>query len=92
MDKGAIIKAHDPEGLKEAKHLLPEKIVYCEGVYETFAGADAVVLMTEWNQYRGLDLAKVKSLMKGKVFIDLRNVYEHAVMLEHGFEYVCVGR
>jgi UDPglucose 6-dehydrogenase len=92
MDKGAIIRAHDPEGAKEAKHLLPEKIEYCEGVYETFSGADAVVLMTEWNQYRGLDLAKVKGLMKGKVFIDLRNVYEHAVMSEHGFDYVCVGR
>lgn len=92
MDKGAKIQAHDPEGMKEAKHLLPEKIKYCEGVYDTFAGADAVVLMTEWNQYRGLDLERVKSLMKGKIFIDLRNVYEHEIMAANGFEYFCVGR
>lgn len=92
MDKGAKIQAHDPEGMKEAKHLLPEQIHYCESVYETFAGADAVVLMTEWNQYRGLDLDRVKGLMKGKIFIDLRNVYEHETMSALGFEYFCVGR
>ncbi|HUX90633.1 MAG TPA: UDP-glucose/GDP-mannose dehydrogenase family protein [Gallionellaceae bacterium] len=92
MDKGAIIRAHDPEGMKEAKQLLSEKILYCDGVYETFDGADAVVLMTEWNQYRGLDLKRVKSLMRGKIFIDLRNVYEHEIMSAHGFEYHCVGR
>jgi UDPglucose 6-dehydrogenase len=92
MDKGAKIQAHDPEGMKEAKHLLPEKMKYCEAVYDTFVGADAVVLMTEWNQYRGLDLERVKSLMKGKVFIDLRNVYEHEIMAANGFEYFCVGR
>lgn len=92
MDKGAKIQAHDPEGMHEAKHLLPDKLNYCESVYDTFVGADAVVLMTEWNQYRGLDLARVKGLMKGKVFIDLRNVYEHEVMAAHGFEYFCVGR
>ena len=92
VDKGATIRAHDPEGMKEAKHLLPEQIHYCKGIYETFEGADAVVLMTEWNQYRGLDLDRVKELMKGRVFIDLRNVYEHDIMSRHGFEYTCVGR
>ena len=92
MDKGAKIQVHDPEGMKEAKHLLPEKVNYCEHVYDTFLGADGVVLMTEWNQYRGLDLDRVKGLMKGKVFIDLRNVYKHDIMAAHGFEYFCVGR
>ncbi len=92
VDKGATIRAHDPEGMKEAIPLLPEQIHYCKGIYETFEGADAVVLMTEWNQYRGLDLDRVKELMKGKVFIDLRNVYEHDIMSKHGFEYTCVGR
>ena len=92
MDKGAKIQAHDPEGMKEAKHLLPGKINYCENVYDTFSGADVVVLMTEWNQYRGLDLDRVKGLMKGKIFIDLRNVYKHEIMAAHGFEYFCVGR
>ena len=92
VDKGAIIQAHDPEGVKEAKHLLPEGIKYCETVYETFENADAVVLMTEWNQYRALDLEKVKSMMKGNVFVDLRNVYEKDAMEQKGFKYYCVGR
>jgi UDPglucose 6-dehydrogenase len=92
MDKGAIIRAHDPEGMKEAQHLLPQQICYCDSVYDTFKDADATVLMTEWNQYRGLDLARVKGLMKGNTFIDLRNVYEHDIMSAHGFDYYCVGR
>lgn len=92
IDKGAAIRAHDPEGMAEAKHLLPEQMQYCESIYETFEGADAVVLMTEWNQYRGLDLNRVRGLMKGNVFVDLRNVYESGLMAEHGFEYTCVGR
>ncbi len=91
-DKGAIIQAHDPEGMEEAKHLLPDSINYCDSVYETFENADAVVLMTEWNQYRALDLDKVKSLMKGDVFVDLRNVYEKDSMEKKGFKYFCVGR
>jgi len=92
IDRGAIIKSHDPEGMEEAKKLLPDSMGFMESVEETIKDADAVVLMTEWNQYRGLDLANVKSLMKGNVFIDLRNVYEKDVMLQHGFEYTCVGR
>ncbi len=91
-DKGAIIQAHDPEGTEEAKPLLPDSIKYCDSVYETFENADVVVLMTEWNQYRALDLEKVKSMMKGNVFVDLRNVYEKNVMEQKGFEYHCVGR
>lgn len=92
VDKGAIVKAHDPEGVKEAKVQLPDSIEYCETLYDVIRGADAVVLMTEWNQYRGLDLNKVKSLMNGNVFIDLRNVYERSRMQDMGFEYHCVGR
>jgi len=91
-DKGAIIKAHDPQGVEEAKPLLPESISYMNSIDETIQDADAVVLMTEWNQYRGLDLAKIKSMMKGSVFVDLRNVYEQGPMAEHGFEYTCIGR
>ncbi len=91
-DKGAIVRAHDPEGMQEAKHLLPDQVHYCDEIYQTFEGADAVVLMTEWNQYRGLDLERVKGLMKGRAFIDLRNVYEPESMTAQGFEYTCVGR
>jgi UDPglucose 6-dehydrogenase len=92
LDRGAIIRAHDPEGMEEARPLLPAGVQYAETIDEAVAGADAVVLMTEWNQYRGLPLKKLKSQMKGNVFIDLRNVYESALMQSHGFEYSCVGR
>jgi len=91
-DKGANIKAHDPEGVEEAQKILPDSIEYSSTIDEAIKDADAIVLMTEWNQYRGLDLDHVKSLMKGNVFIDLRNVYEKDLMETHGFKYHCVGR
>jgi len=91
-DKGASIRAHDPEGIDEAQKLLPDNILYFDSIYEAIHEADAVVLMTEWNQYRGLDLEKVKNTMKGNVFIDLRNVYERETMEKAGFDYHCVGR
>jgi UDPglucose 6-dehydrogenase len=91
-DKGANIRAHDPQGMKEAKSLLPGKVTYYNDIYDMFVGADAVVLMTEWNEYRGLDLRRIKEVMTGEVFVDLRNVYERATLREHGFSYSCVGR
>lgn len=91
-DKGAIIRAHDPEGIDEAKNLLPANILYFDSIYEAIHSADAVVLMTEWNQYRGLNLDKVKQAMNGNVFVDLRNVYERSMMEQAGFDYHCVGR
>jgi UDPglucose 6-dehydrogenase len=92
LEKGARIRAHDPQGMDEARALLPASIEYCEDIYETLQGADALVLMTEWNEYRGLDLVDVAARMRGRVFVDLRNVYEPAHMHEQGFEYVGVGR
>ncbi len=92
VDKGAKITAHDPQGIEEAKDQLPESIEYIEDMYEAVKGADAVVLMTEWNQYRGLDLDRVHKLMGGDVFVDLRNVYEADRMKTHGFNYTCIGR
>ncbi len=92
LDKGAIIKAHDPEGIDEARPLLPDSMQYMNSINDAVKDADAIVLMTEWNQYRGLDLSKIKLMMKGNVFIDLRNVYEKDLMEQHGFEYTCVGR
>jgi UDPglucose 6-dehydrogenase len=92
IERGAIIRAHDPKGMHEAQPLLPREVTYCEGVYDTLPGADALVLMTEWNAYRGLDLDRVKSLMRGRVFVDLRNVYEPDTMRVAGFYYTGVGR
>ena len=92
LDKGASIQAHDPEGMSSARPLLPPGVVYVENATATFEGADAVVLMTEWNQYRGLDLKAAQTKMRGKVFVDLRNVYEPDEMKSAGFDYHCVGR
>jgi UDPglucose 6-dehydrogenase len=92
VDKGAVIRAHDPQGIEEAKGLLPGKVQYYDDVYEMLAGADACVLMTEWNEYRGLDLERLRELMAGNVFVDLRNVYEASQMAANGFDYTCVGR
>jgi UDPglucose 6-dehydrogenase len=92
IEKGAIVLAHDPQGIQEAKKFLPTGIRYCEDIYATLEDADAVVLLTEWNAYRGLDLTRVRQIMRGNTFIDLRNVYEPQQMRALGFEYVCVGR
>ena len=92
MEKGAFVRAHDPKGMAEARRLLPAGIDYCDDIYETLRQADATILMTEWNAYRGLDMARVLAMMRGRVFIDLRNVYEPGEMRANGFEYVCVGR
>lgn len=92
LEKGAIIKAHDPQGMAEAQKYLPKGINYAKDAYDACAGADAVVLMTEWNQYRALDLDRLAQGMREKIFIDLRNVYEPGRMKEKGFRYVGVGR
>lgn len=92
IDKGATIRAHDPQGMEEAKKLLPQKVQYFDDVYEMLRGADACVLLTEWNEYRGLDPEHIKELMAGNVFVDLRNVYERSAMTGYGFSYTCVGR
>ena len=92
VEKGARVRATDPHGIAEARGHLPDAIEYVDDVYETLEGADAAVLLTEWNAYRGLDLGEVKRRMRGNVFIDLRNVYEPEPMASLGFEYTCVGR
>ncbi len=92
IENGAIVNAHDPQGVEEAKELLPESVNYYEDIYSIFDNADAVILLTEWNAYRGLDLKKILNQMNGNIFIDLRNVYEPDAMKELGFKYVCVGR
>jgi UDPglucose 6-dehydrogenase len=92
VEKGALVQAHDPQAMAEARTLLPSAVTYCDDAYAVFRGADAVVLMTEWNAYRGLDLMRARALMRTPVFIDLRNVYERELMESHGFRYYCVGR
>ncbi len=92
IEKGAHIRAHDPQGMEEAKALFPNSIAYCKDCYDAAKGADAVIIMTEWNAYRGLDLERLLDVMKGNTFIDLRNVYEPGTMRNAGFSYTSVGR
>jgi UDPglucose 6-dehydrogenase len=88
---GAKVKAFDPVAMEEAKAVLPE-LEFGKDAYDIAKGADALVLATEWNQFRRLDLPRIKNLLKSPIFIDLRNVYEPDQMRRLGFNYSCVGR
>ena len=92
IERGVKINTHDPKGTEEAKKLLPSSIQYFDDIYKSMGGVDAVVLMTEWNVYRNMDMLKVKEKLNAPVFIDLRNVYEPKEMEEYGFDYFSVGR
>jgi UDPglucose 6-dehydrogenase len=92
VERGARVRVHDPQGMDEARKVLPNEVEFCGDVFDAVDDADAVVLLTEWNVYRGLDAADVLLRMRGKIFVDLRNVYEPEVMRRAGFDYVCVGR
>ncbi len=89
--RGAKIRAFDPVAMKEAKHYLPD-IDYAENEYDAIKDADVLVIVTEWNQFRALDMDKVKKLLKAPKIADLRNIYNPTDMRELGFEYVGVGR
>ena len=92
LDKGATIKAHDPKGVKEAKHELPNTVHYVDDINDAISEADALVIMTEWNEYRSLNLTHIKDIMRGDAFVDLRNVYERKAVEAAGFKYAAVGR
>ena len=89
--QGASVRAFDPVANEAARKLMPN-VTLCEDAYEACEEADALVLMTEWNQFRMLDLERIKSLLSAPVLVDLRNVYEPERMREADFRYVCVGR
>ena len=88
---GAGIRVFDPEGMGEAKKLL-EGVVWCGSAYEAAAGADALAILTEWNEFRALDLTRLKGLMRAPVICDLRNIYNPSQMSAAGFHYTSVGR
>jgi UDPglucose 6-dehydrogenase len=88
---GASVQAFDPEGAKEAAHLLPG-VDFKSGPYEAADGADVLLILTEWDQFRALDLDRLKLLLKAPVVVDLRNVYKPAEMVRHGFTYASIGR
>jgi len=92
IERGAHIKAHDPKGIEEAKKLLPQSIEYVENSYEACKDADALIILTEWNQYRALDFDRIAEHMKQKIVVDLRNVYKPETLKEKGFTYMGIGR
>ncbi|MGE5236308.1 MAG: UDP-glucose dehydrogenase family protein [Acidobacteriota bacterium] len=90
--EGAALRAFDPAAMDNAKEVLPAGILYCLDAYDAATGVDCLVILTEWNQFRSLDLERLKSLLRRPLVVDLRNVYEPERMGQLGFEYVCVGR
>jgi UDPglucose 6-dehydrogenase len=91
LERGATVRAYDPVAMHEAAKVLPE-VSYAADEYEAVTDADALVFVTEWNQFRALDMGRIRDLMKTPRIADLRNIYEPADMRELGFEYVGVGR
>jgi UDPglucose 6-dehydrogenase len=91
LDMGAKVRAHDPVGMQQAREELPD-IEYCDDPYVCAKGADVVVLVTEWVQYRAMDLERLKREMAQPIVVDLRNIYRREDMAAHGFVYESVGR
>ncbi len=89
--EGAEIRVYDPEGRREGERLLPG-VVWCADAYEAITGVDAIVLLTEWNEFRGLDLERARSLVRRPVLVDLRNVFDPERASRAGFAYTSVGR
>ena len=91
QDAGIKVRAYDPESMEQAR-LVIDNVTYCENAYEAMEGADAAVIVTEWDAFRALDLARVKSLLNRPLLVDLRNLYRREDLVDLGFEYVAVGR
>jgi len=91
LKMGVQIRAYDPAAMAEAGKVV-KNITYCEDAYDAARDADAVVLLTEWNEFRNLDLERLRSCLRQPVFIDLRNVYDDQRMSRVGFRYYGVGK
>ena len=92
LDMGACVKAYDPKAMKSAERIFKDKITYCSSSYEALENADAMLLLTEWNEFRRPDMDKIKSILKTPVIFDGRNQYNEKRLKEMGFEYICVGK
>lgn len=95
VKKGAILRIFDPEGLKEGKWRFKDilsNIIFCNDEYEAVIGADATVILTEWHQFRNMDLLQVSNSMKGNLFFDLKNIYEKEFVEDNGLRYIGVGK
>jgi UDPglucose 6-dehydrogenase len=92
LARGAAVAVHDPEAMNEARRLFGERVTYHRLNYDALAGADALLIVTEWNEFRRPDFARMKQLLRRPVIFDGRNLYEPEVMREHGFMYFPIGR
>lgn len=91
IEAGAKVRAYDPEAMEEAGHLM-EGVEFADNPYTALTDADAMVIITEWDQFRALDLERIKTCLSGNVVVDLRNIYDPADMAKRGFDYTSVGR
>ena len=91
QERGAIVRVYDPQGRKHAEPLLPG-VVWANGSLDALTGAECLVIMTEWNEFRALDLNAAHAAMTGNVLVDLRNVFQHETAQKAGFSYTCIGR
>lgn len=91
IEAGAKIKAFDPEAMEEAAKLM-DGLEYADNAYEAVNGADAMIILTEWDQFRALDLERIKASLKSDIVVDLRNIYSPEDMAKRGFEYTSIGR
>ncbi|WP_323991549.1 MULTISPECIES: UDP-glucose/GDP-mannose dehydrogenase family protein [Nguyenibacter] len=91
-EAGAKLRAFDPAGMDSARPLLPDGVQYCRDALDAAAQADALVVLTEWNEFRALSPSRLSELMRGKVVVDLRNIWDPKTMREHGFQYESIGR
>ena len=91
QDMGAKVRAYDPTGMEQAKPLLAN-VTFCNDAYACAEGASALVIVTEWEQFRALDFARLKTVMERPVLVDLRNIYRPEEVARHGFVYESVGR
>jgi UDPglucose 6-dehydrogenase len=92
LARGAVVQVHDPEAIVTARRAFGDRVAYGGNNYEALAGADALVILTEWKQYRTPDFDRMRALLKEPVIVDGRNVFEPARMARLGFDYVGVGR
>ncbi|MDP8299967.1 MAG: UDP-glucose/GDP-mannose dehydrogenase family protein [Candidatus Tantalella remota] len=92
LERGAKVKAYDPVAMDNTRGVLGDKIIYCDDIYETAAGADCVMLMTEWNEFKEIDWAKLKEVMAQPVMFDGRNIYDPEKVKKMGFRYTGIGR
>jgi UDPglucose 6-dehydrogenase len=91
QEAGAKVRAHDPEGMAIARTQLAD-VLWCDGPYHAAEGSDVLVILTEWDAYRALDLARIKSLLRGALIVDLRNVYRPEEVEAAGLTYLGIGR